>query len=407
MGSGIQMDWIDAILEKLADRFQKTSLRRSLWYYMTATILGVLLAYALTFTILAEWENLILDQNMYEVTHPKFVTEIGKIVMISSSEATPKAQNMINILHVAEIFLMIMYPVIGVCIASHFYYQNKLKEPLEKMIEEAAYIGRDDLSMPCKWDTQDEIGKACEAIEKMRKRLIENKQDMWELMEQQRDLNAAFAHDLRTPLTVMQGYTEMLIQFYPKGKMSQEKLMETFSCLDRQVKRLKNFAQTMKDIHSIEMMDIKKERTLLEKIEQKIRQTGEGLEQARKIQIEVKKSADPKQGGYFDENIILEVAENLLSNALRYAKSKIEILLEIQGDFLLLYVKDDGRGFCQEEFYQAMRPYYTDPQKKEEGTHYGLGLSICKILCKKHGGTLELSNSIEGGAIVCASFYIV
>lgn len=401
------MDWIDTILEKLADRFQKTSLRRSLWYYMTAAILGVLLAYVLTFTILAEWENLILSQNTYKVTYPEFMAEIGKIVMISSSQPTPKAQNMIYILHLVEISLMIIYPVIGVCIASHFYYENKLKEPLEKMIEEAAYIGRNDLSMSCEWDTQDEMGKACEAIEKMRKRLIENKQDMWEMMEQQRNLNAAFAHDLRTPLTVMQGYTEMLIQFYPKGKISQEKLMETFFCLDRQIKRLKNFAQTMKDIHSIETMEVKKEKTSLEKLEQKIQQTGKGLEQAGKIQIEVKKSTYPEQGGYFDENIILEVVENLLSNALRYAKSKIEILFEIQEDFLFLYVKDDGRGFCQEEFYQAMRPYYTDPQKKEEEIHYGLGLSICKILCKKHGGTLELSNSIEGGAIVCASFYIV
>lgn len=401
------MDWIDSILEKVAERFQKTSLRKSLWYYMTAAIWGTLLAYALTLTILGEWENIILNQNMHEIIYPQYVTEVGRIVMVSSNEPTPKAHAIINVIHLITIILIISYPVAGICIASHFYYQNKLKEPLEKMIKEADYIGRDDLSMPCEWEAQDEMGKACEAIEKMRKRLIENKKDMWDMMEQQRNLNAAFAHDLRTPLTVMQGYTEMLLQFYPKGKISQEKLMETLCCMDRQVKRLKNFTETMKDIHSIETIELKKENISLENLEQKIRQTGKGLEQAGNIQIEVKKTAYPKQCGYFDENIVLEVMENLLSNALRYAKSKIEIQFEIQEEFLFLYVKDDGRGFCQEEFYQAMRPYYTDPQKKGEGTHYGLGLSICKILCKKHGGELELSNSIEGGAIVCASFSIV
>ena len=169
------MDWIDSILEKVAERFQKTSLRKSLWYYMTAAILGTLLAYALTLTILGEWENIILNQNMHEIIYPQYVTEVGRIVMVSSNEPTPKAHAIINVIHLITIILIISYPVAGICIASHFYYQNKLKEPLEKMIKEADYIGRDDLSMPCEWEAQDEMGKACEAIEKMRKRLIENK----------------------------------------------------------------------------------------------------------------------------------------------------------------------------------------------------------------------------------------
>lgn len=275
------------------------------------------------------------------------------------------------------------------------------------MVEEAEYIGRDDLSLPCQWESEDEMGKACEAMEKMRRRLAENQKDTWELMEQQRSLNAAFAHDMRTPLTVMQGYTELLLRFYPQGKISQEKMTETLEALDRQVKRMKNFAETMRDINTLDEREVKKERHLFSELEEKVSQSARGMEQLGEIAIEVRrkeKNVGAEQG-YFDEELMLEVLENLLANALRYAKKKVEVQIETSREQVCLFVRDDGKGFSEEELYQATKPYYTDPAGKEEGMHWGIGLTICKMLCKKHGGDLTLSNSVDGGAIVCAAFW--
>ena len=104
---------------------------------------------------------------------------------------------------------------------------------------------------------------------------------------------------------------------------------------------------------------------------------------------------------------MLEVAENLLSNALRYADKKIEVLLEAEREEgpLRLYVKDDGRGFSKEELTKAVSPYYREKTEDDgqDSSHFGIGLSISALL-KKHGGELELANSIHGGAIVCAVF---
>lgn len=399
------MDWLDSILEKIGIRFQEMSLKKTLWCYMTVAIVATLLAYALTFTILNGWENVIFEQNAYEVTYRQIQPETKMIVERKGWEVPNETNFILKVIHAIFLVCIISYPIIAICMVSHIYYQKKLKEPLERMVEEARYIERDDLSFPCQWESKDEMGKACEAIERMRKRLIENKKDLWDLMEEQRNLNAAFAHDLRTPLTVMQGYTELMIQFYPKGKISEEKLMDTVEALNRQVKRLKYFTETMKDMHSIEAIKIKKENKSLKELVQKVEQIAKGLANTQETAIEVKPVKEDKEG-YFDENIILEVLENLLSNALRYAKNQIEVYLEAEEDILFLSVKDNGRGFTKEELYQATRPYYTDSQKKDEDCHYGLGLTICKMLCKKHGGDLTLSNSMDGGAIVCASFFI-
>ena len=52
------------------------------------------------------------------------------------------------------------------------------------------------------------MGRLCQSFEEMRQELVCNKENMWKLVDRQKELNAAFAHDLRTPLTVLKGYTD-------------------------------------------------------------------------------------------------------------------------------------------------------------------------------------------------------
>lgn len=96
----------------------------------------------------------------------------------------------------------------------------------------------------------------------------------------------------------------------------------------------------------------------------------------------------------------MEVIENLVSNALRFKKNQIELTLQLQDNFLFLFVKDDGPGFSKKELYEAIAPYYS----REKGDHFGLGLTIASTLVKKHDGVLKLANGAEGGAIVSAIF---
>ena len=63
-------------------------------------------------------------------------------------------------------------------------------------------------------------------------------------------------------------------------------------------------------------------------------------------------------------------------------------------------------GESKEELTKAVSPYYREKTEDDgqDSSHFGIGLSISALLCKKHGGELELANSIHGGAIVCAVF---
>ena len=105
---------------------------------------------------------------------------------------------------------------------------------------------------------------------------------------------------------------------------------------------------------------------------------------------------------YGDKEIILEVVENLLSNALRYAKDEIQINISLSGDELIAIVSDDGQGFVESPEVVTKAFYHSNPQ--DDLQHFGLGMYISRVYCEKHGGRLLLGNKKSGGAIVKAIF---
>ncbi len=400
------MDWIDGKIDFIRRKIHNMSLKRALIAYILIAILALIPCYFAILTICNTWRTTILSKYTNTVSYVSDYTIMDFELQnnIESIDISAFDKKLIHIIQVAEPLSVFILVAVAIALTSHFYYKNKLEEPIKLLKEEAKYISRDDLSYVCWYDTADEMGDICGAFEKMRKQLIRNQKNMWDRMEEQRTLNAAFAHDLRTPLTVMQGYTEFLNKYYPKNKISEEKLMETLSLLNAQVIRLKKFSDTMKNIHTFDAMEIKKKRKNVTLIQDKIEEITNGLKEHHKVRITID-SRLPQIVGYYDEGIILEVLENVLSNALRYTKSKIDIVLEMEEEKLFIYVRDDGRGFSSEELYKASSPYYSDKENPEE--HFGIGLSICKILCQKHGGNISLSNSTTGGAIVCLKFFVL
>ena len=106
--------------------------------------------------------------------------------------------------------------------------------------------------------------------------------------------------------------------------------------------------------------------------------------------------------------MLFQVYENLLSNAARYAKENIWATVETDGVYLTLTVRDDGPGFPPSTLKRAMDPYYrADKNTSLEGEmHFGLGLYLCRVLCQKHGGSLQVANSPQGGAEITARFFV-
>ena len=97
-----------------------------------------------------------------------------------------------------------------------------------------------------------------------------------------------------------------------------------------------------------------------------------------------------------DTELVMQVYENLISNAVRYAERCVVVNCNISEDILTISVLDDGKGFTEEALKNAAQPFFRD-EKEPDKTHFGLGLYICRILCEKCGGTLTIANHENGG----------
>lgn len=287
--------------------------------------------------------------------------------------------------------------VFCICVTSLLFYKRQLLEPLEVLNRAADNIADNNLDFQIACPTQNELGRLCSSFEKMRAALQHNHVEMWRQIEERKRLNAAFSHDLRTPLTVLKGQSEMLINYAPR--MPEEKLLSTVRMMQRHITRLELYVNTMNSMQRLEDIEINRTTLAVRDAIRQMRSTGVSVCMNRKFEFGDETRNLPEL--YLDFSVLMRVYENLLSNAARYAREKMTVSVRTEGVLFLLTVSDDGKGFTQEELTAAVKPFYSSAAESD-GLHFGMGLNICKILCEKHGGYLTLEN--HPGASVTAAF---
>lgn len=154
----------------------------------------------------------------------------------------------------------LFYLTVSVIIMLRQFYKNRLKRPFVLLEKGVLEIQNQNLQFSLEYESQDEMGQLLKSMDKMRETLVENYEHMWNLIEEQKQLNAAFAHDLRTPLTVLKGYCEFLSRYLPQGAVSQEKMTDILLLMTKQLERLSDFSKTMKEVRNLDEYPIEKEK---------------------------------------------------------------------------------------------------------------------------------------------------
>ncbi len=399
---------------KIKNFFHHKSIKISFTIYMLICIFSALLL-SLFFSNLCQFGQSVIYQkydNKYDTSSHGYKTELnflktedGKIdgtlyynTVDITSFFTPFEKSIYNIMN---FFTLAFYPIcfiLCVAITSILFYKKQLQKPFEILDNAADNISKNNLDFKIVYNNQNELGRLCLSFEKMRATLQENYLEMWRQIEERKRLNAAFAHDLRTPLTVLKGQSEMLIKYTPQ--MSTEKIVSTAEMMQRHIVRLEAYVNTMNDLQRLEDIEINKTPVIVDEAIKQMRSTGISICQDKKFMFS-DDIPEMKKELIIDFSIIMRVYENLLANAVRFAKENIFVSVSIKNDNLYLIVSDDGNGFTKTELSNATKPFYKSDYEKNNN-HFGMGLNICKILCEKHGGSLILKNN--GGAVITAIF---
>lgn len=302
--------------------------------------------------------------------------------------------------YAAMVGLPVFYIAVGIGAAAAVYYRKKLREPITQLQNGVERIQEDNLDFHIEYDGDDELGRLCCSMEKMRRELRQKHKALWESLEQRKLLNASVSHDLRTPITVLKGYLDYLEKNIPQDKLTEDMLFDTVSSMQGAVNRLELYVESVQDIEKIENIEIEKRSENVKLLLNELRSNVRQLARNKEIIISNDITVDKIQ---IDKGVFFRILENLLQNALRYAEKQVSINLSHKKDFLILTVKDDGKGFSAADLEKATTVFYSNDKEKQ---HFGIGLSVCKILCEKHGGLLYVGNQKEKGACVTAKLKI-
>ncbi len=292
------------------------------------------------------------------------------------------------------IALLIFYFILAIFIASHIFFKLKLDTPLKQLEDAAQKISEKDLDFEIEYSGNNEMGKLCESFEMMRQQLAKNNIEMWNMIEEQKRVQHILAHDIRTPLTVTKGYTDILLEYIPKGKCSQEKILETLECINRNTVRLENFVNRISDMQKLDEMKVCKEDTDVHSLFESLKENATIICKDKTLTFTSESNC---KTALTDAAVLEQIIANLVSNAVRYAKKEIRLDCRCTDGHLFITVSDDGKGFSEQALKHATEPYFTE-YDKSDGVHYGLGLSICKELCEKLGGKISCGN--DNGATV-------
>ena len=307
---------------------------------------------------------------------------------------SPKKKQLYTGTSVAMVGLPMIYSIIGILICGFLFYKKRLGKPIRILEEAVNNISMQNLDFEICYENKDEMGDLCTSFEKMRQELADNNRKMWKMLEERKKLQASVAHDLRNPIAIIEGYVEYLGENLKKKGIQDEKLEKSIGNLAESAKRLERYTDSIRDINNLEDIEIcGKECELTELINEmredfRIIVKKNGLELNEVSKVERKKVI-------IDKQILWRIVENIISNSVRFANSKIDIIFENDDKYLKVTISDDGPGFT-DKIIKNKRGYFNLNNSLDEH----MGMIISEILATKHGGSVELSNIKDGGAKV-------
>lgn len=311
-------------------------------------------------------------------------------VITQPQNSTAQAALLADMISLAQIILPILIYIIALFTTASMFYHLKLKEPLKILTEGAACIIDNNLDFTIETTSQDELGQLCTAFETMRKTLLENNYTLWRQGEERKRLNAAFSHNLRNPVTVLKGSIKLALKNNIEDiTTASNPFTDNLLRMERYTNRIEQYVETMSSIQKLEDIRLQPELVKWDSLISELKNMLCFLREDTQKQIQFI-PAKYEKDILLDKSILFQIAENLVSNALRFATARIDILCSISNGKLLLSVTDDGCGFPEKLLQNGIQPFQ---KGNEDMGHFGMGLYTCELLCQKHGGNITLKNN--------------
>ena len=302
-----------------------------------------------------------------------------------------------------DILLIVLIAAGGlfVCLLLTTRFAKKLRLQLVPLFEATSEVAKQNLDFEVGHSNIKEFEDVLISFSHMKESLKASLEQQWKAEQMQKEQIAALAHDLKTPLTVIQGNADLISE----TELDEEQRLyaEYIGCSSEQMQL---YIRTLIDIsraatgYQLNIEDID-----LPAYIKQLREQIDALCQTKKIGLQMEIENLPAV--LSADKLLLERAiMNVVNNALDYSPQDSSISISMIGNkgSLEISVTDAGPGFSQEDLMHAEEQFYMADHSRSSDLHFGMGLFITKSIIRQHGGQLILSNSKKtGGARVTIS----
>ncbi len=325
--------------------------------------------------------NGMFDEAVLTVGYPLQTEPIAGIFMCTSM---PEIERSLQGMY--KMGFCILTAVMGIGMILVYASSKKITSPLLQMNEAAKVIAGGNFEQRVEISSEDEVGQLAESFNHMAESL-----DKYEKVR--RDFIANVSHDLRSPLTSIQGFLGAILD----GTIPEQKQEHYLNIVLEETKRLTKLTNDIVELSRAQTSTITLEKKRFD-INDLIRESIERLEPRLKqkdIQINAM-FAEKETFVCADRDKIARVIYNLVDNAIKFSGEGEQIEIETalkENKKLLVSVKDYGKGISEEDVkYVFDRFYKVDSSRGKDKTGSGLGLSIVREFLLAHGENIAVKS---------------
>ena len=293
--------------------------------------------------------------------------------------------------------LMIPIAILLASIGGYFLARRALS-PVAAMGVQAALISAENLHerLPIQ-NPKDELGKLAERFNDLLNRLDQS-------FDQQKRFVADASHELRTPVAILCGETEVTLS---QPLRTPDEYRESLAILGAEARRLKHIVE---DLFTLARADAGQHPLLLsdfylDELAAECVRNMRTLAAAKQISLRVEASTEMPI--HADESLLRRMLVNLIDNAIKYTApgGEVNIRCDQSSSSYQVTVRDNGSGIPHdlharifERFFRVDKAHSRSENHASDGSGAGLGLSISSWIATSHGGTLNLTNSTPDGS---------
>ncbi len=326
-----------------------------------------------------------------------------------------------------------------------FWFSRRLSSPIKKMSAAALNIAKGNFSTKIDYEAKDSIGALGKSLVEMSNELRSNFEEITkqrnmledysknlekkveartsELVKANDEINRSYkkvlelnkekneflgiaAHDLKNPLTIIKGYTEIISDDTSLPEDLKKSFLDEIKSASN---RMFDIITNLLDVNAIEegKVKINKQKVLLDEILSEV--VAQNSHNASRKNIKI--HSNGSQGTYIfaDRSLTIQIIDNLISNAIKFSPNNKNIFIKHEtieaGKTVQLSIKDEGQGFSDEDMKKVFGKFARLSAKPTGGENStGLGLSIVKKLIELQNASIVLESELGKGATFIIDF---